>query len=553
MGWNIVRLNLSISSYQRKSRLPGSGSFAVVYRAASSTGCEDYAWKELKHDASPSDANRFRQEVDILSNLNHDNIVKIKYTDLYAPRPYYIMPKARQNLETAIKFDTNRHLNIIRLFSEICKAVEYAHNKGVIHRDLKPQNVLLSQDGEVWVCDFGLATTDSVNHSNLTEINETGGTRAYAAPEQFEKSLRGVDARADVYSLGKILYYLYTKEDPYVIEANNPRLPDQIYSLIRKATESDRESRQSSVAELMQEFRDASNGLVLNEVSSMNRESTGVDTGNYVKLQVTIQNLAKQFKDKININNFDIESIVKKIQRLIWYNRKMLWVGNPPKDPLKMLDPKVVYRLLGLRLERRVTLGSFTVKGQNFEVAGQIDQNERKVSISEQFDPQVQNFTQAHELGHAMLHTQPILHRDRSMNSSLTTLENSPEEYQANKFASYFLMPSKQVLAKFESIFGVTKFTLNSKTVEALTLGKVREFHAEVTGQRELARHLAGTKRYGTRHVNSLADIFGVSIEAMAIRLEELKIVEKGSSIHSHRRKGVKHTFASLMPRFNTV
>ena len=498
----------------------GKGSFSKVYQAVSSDGCSDYAWKELKPDADASDAERFQREVEILSKFNHEHIIGIVFTDLLTPRPYFVMPRARHNLEMLVKFDINRQFDIRKIFNEICEAVIYAHRKGVLHRDLKPQNVLIASDGSVKISDFGLARGFHLHQPGLTKLHETGGTRPYAAPEQFDASLKDVDERADVFSLGKILYYLYTKCDPYLIEGSNLNLPAQVYTIIKKATDGDREVRFKNVEALLKDYMESVPGELFPRVSI-----TKLHPKKYVEVQLEAQKIANDNKAEGFIAKEKIESVATELQRLMWVNRELLWGNSSQDNPLKILDPAVAFDLLGFQLTRPTTLGTFFDDGHKYEVAGQINQRTRLVSISRQFDSQVARFTEAHELGHSLLHKQEILHRDRPVNGSHSISNVCPEEYQANKFASYFLMPKKQIQKKFLAIFGTAEFVINQKNAEALTLNNVDTLLSETRNCRGLARLIAGTTQVGSRRVHSLAELFGVSIEAMAIRLEEVGIV----------------------------
>jgi Zn-dependent peptidase ImmA (M78 family) len=501
--------------------LVGKGNFSEVYQALSSDGSSGFAWKQLKPDADASDSERFRREVEILSKLSHDHIIEIVYTDLLAPQPYFVMPRAKQNLEMAVKFDINRQIDIRIVFKEICEAVIYAHGKGVLHRDLKPQNILITNDGSVKISDFGLARSFHFHQPGLTKINETGGTRPYAAPEQFDASLKDVDERADVFSLGKILYYIYTKCDPYLIESSKPSLPRQVYSIVKKATDGDREMRFHNVEALLKEFMESFAGELFPRVTIPKSRPK-----KYVEVQLEAQSIAKNNKTGGFIAKERIERVATDLQRLMWLNRELLWGNSTQNNPLAILDPTVAFALLGFQLTRPTTLGTFFDDGQQYEVAGQINQSTRVVSISRQFDSQVTRFTEAHELGHSLLHKQKILHRDRPINGSHSTSNVSPEEYQANKFASYFLMPRKQVQKKFLAIFGTAEFEVSRKTAESLMINDVDTLLSETRNRRGLARLIAGATQIGSRRIYSLAELFGVSIEAMAIRLEEIGIVK---------------------------
>src|SRR5438128_7089452 len=103
----------------------------------------------------------------------------------------------------------------VRLMAKVARAIAYAHGKGVLHRDLQPGNILLDENGEPMVSDFGLAKWLNET-SDLTRTLETLGTPGYIAPEQAECRATDLTGAADIYSLGAILFYLLTVRPPFV-------------------------------------------------------------------------------------------------------------------------------------------------------------------------------------------------------------------------------------------------------------------------------------------------------------------------------------------------
>src|SRR4029077_9115632 len=103
----------------------------------------------------------------------------------------------------------------VQTMAKVARAIAYAHDKGVIHRDLQPGNILLDENGEPMVSDFGLAKWLN-EASDLTRSLETLGTPGYIAPEQVEYRAADLTSAADIYSLGAILFYLLTKRPPFV-------------------------------------------------------------------------------------------------------------------------------------------------------------------------------------------------------------------------------------------------------------------------------------------------------------------------------------------------
>lgn len=219
----------------------------------------------------------------------------------------------------------------------------------------------------------------------------------------------------------------------------------------------------------------------------------------------------------------EIEAAATSLLNRMWKERRSLWVDSPPNDPIEIRDPGIALRLVGFDylLEE---VGQYRSEGGVIEVAGLIDRTSKTVRVSTQFAAVVQLFTAAHELGHAVLH--PVhggVHRDRAVDGTRSIRDVS--EYEADKFASYFLMPRKLVRSRFAALFGAEQFALCDDTAFALGGKSLDEIRSRLRARRDLSKLLASTVRYAGRSFASLAEQFGVSVEAMAIRLEELALV----------------------------
>lgn len=225
------------------------------------------------------------------------------------------------------------------------------------------------------------------------------------------------------------------------------------------------------------------------------------------------------------LNNSDIEKIAQDLQNLVWENRDLIWKKDIPADPIQILDSKEILKLINYQLKKVTTLGQYVEEGKSMEIAGIIDQENRIVSISNQFPEETQNFTSAHEIGHALLHEELILHRDRPLNGSNQSNNRDIKETQADKFATFFLMPGKQIMRAFNDLFGMKKFILNNDTLFIMNLKSHSEFRSKFKNQEQLSRFFASTEFFNGRGFESMAKIFNVSIETMAIRLKELNLV----------------------------
>lgn len=236
--------------------------------------------------------------------------------------------------------------------------------------------------------------------------------------------------------------------------------------------------------------------------------------------------ILSKVKSKPYLSNTEIENSAIALQQLLYKNRKLIWKEDKTATPLKMLDPALaLQKVLGYKY---FLMDDIVLADQEdyTNTAGIIDQRDKLVLISKQYSAQTQNFTTAHELGHAMLHSELIMHRDKPLDGSVQSGTRDKEEIQADKFASYFLMPGKQISKEFNTRFLTEKFTINDDSAFNLTKEGAYKLKSDCKNLRGLSRKLATAERYENKSFDSMAKIFNVSNEAMAIRIEELKLVE---------------------------
>ncbi|UBB25693.1 ImmA/IrrE family metallo-endopeptidase [Pseudoxanthomonas japonensis] len=219
----------------------------------------------------------------------------------------------------------------------------------------------------------------------------------------------------------------------------------------------------------------------------------------------------------------EIGRIATALHRRIWNSRKTLWPDMELESPLDMLDPAKVCELLGYGFEEVGSLGKYTERTGNIAVAGMIDRQHRTIKISMEFDPQVRAFTAAHEIGHLLLHADQIrMHRDRGLNG--IGVSRDQIEREADKFAAYFLMPGKLLKQEFERRFFEGRFSLTQETAYALWGDGAAQEENAIKSRRHLSRKLASAINFNGCHFHSLASTFNVTVETMAIRLEELQL-----------------------------
>jgi Zn-dependent peptidase ImmA (M78 family) len=221
----------------------------------------------------------------------------------------------------------------------------------------------------------------------------------------------------------------------------------------------------------------------------------------------------------------DIELAVRSVHRLLWRSRADQ--NDRSVDPVQLLDPAQALRLLGFKVESLDSLGQYRKNGQLIEVAGLLDQRAHKVEISGQFPVPFRRFTCSHELGHAVLHPHlDAVHRDRSLDGS--ELSRDLVEWQADRFATLFLMPARLVREQFTRRFLNVPFALSQDTLFALGREAAMRLR-EKPELREISLLLAYTRNFNGEQFSSLAQHFGVSLTAMAIRLEELGLIQFGN------------------------
>ncbi|MHC4211225.1 MAG: tetratricopeptide repeat protein [Planctomycetota bacterium] len=272
-----------IGHYEIK-RVIASGGMGTVYEAAQDHPHRLVALKVLSRGAaSPQAMKRFRHEVEILGWLRHPNIAQIydagTFDEGEGAQPYFAMElvKGRPLIEycESRKLETRGRLD---LFVKVCDAVQYAHLKGVIHRDLKPDNVLVDDFGEPKVLDFGVAraTGSDLQVTTLrTDIGQLIGTVPYMSPEQVTGDPTELDTRSDVYSLGVVLYELMCgrlphdlrqksipeaarvirEEDPTPLSSINRVFRGDVETIVAKALEKEKDRRYQSPAELAADVR----------------------------------------------------------------------------------------------------------------------------------------------------------------------------------------------------------------------------------------------------------------------------------------------------------
>ncbi len=252
----------------------GRGGMAEVHRGRDLRLGREVAVKVLRQDLArdPSSQVRFRREAQAAASLNHPAIVAVYDTGedrtTTGATPYIVMEYVegetlRDVLRREGRLSPERAMS---LTADICAALDFSHRNGIVHRDVKPGNVMITPQGTVKVMDFGIARAVSDSAATMTSTAAVIGTAQYLSPEQARGE--GVDARSDVYSAGCLLYelatgtppftgdspvavaYQHVREDPRTPSSINPDIPPELDSILLKAMSKNPANRYQSAADM---------------------------------------------------------------------------------------------------------------------------------------------------------------------------------------------------------------------------------------------------------------------------------------------------------------
>jgi serine/threonine-protein kinase len=252
----------------------GRGGMAEVHRGRDLRLGREVAVKVLRSDLArdPSFQVRFRREAQAAASLNHPAIVAVYDTGedrtSTGATPYIVMEYVegetlRDVLRREGPLPPERAMS---LSADICGALDFSHRNGIVHRDVKPGNVMITPQGSVKVMDFGIARAVSDSAATMTSTAAVIGTAQYLSPEQARGE--GVDARSDVYSVGCLLYelvtgappftgdspvavaYQHVREDPKLPSSINPRVPAELDAILLKAMSKNPANRYQSAADM---------------------------------------------------------------------------------------------------------------------------------------------------------------------------------------------------------------------------------------------------------------------------------------------------------------
>jgi eukaryotic-like serine/threonine-protein kinase len=211
----ILPLSEALAQRYHIERELGAGGMAVVYLARDEKHGREVAVKVLRADVAASvGRERFLREIQLAAKLSHPHILPLHDSGEAKGTLYYVMPNVEgRSLRERLGNGPLPIDEAIRVAQDVASALDYAHRHGVVHRDVKPENIML-QDGHALVADFGIGKAVSdADADTLTQVGMSVGTPAYMSPEQAVGE--PVDGRSDVYSLGCVLYEMLVGEPPF--------------------------------------------------------------------------------------------------------------------------------------------------------------------------------------------------------------------------------------------------------------------------------------------------------------------------------------------------
>ncbi len=261
-------------------RLIGEGGMGRVYEARQQNLGRTVAVKVIRVGLiSEKTVRRFEREAEFLAKVQHPGIAQIflvgTYTSDFGEVPFYVMEfiENAKPITNYVHEQNLSHIDRLKLFKQVCDAVSHGHDRGVVHRDLKPGNILIDSNGRPKIIDFGVArSTDSdLQITNMkTDTGQMIGTVQYMAPEQFGDNPDDLDTRVDVYSLGVVLYEILAgvlpydvrrkgiheaarivcEKPPLPLRTQDKTIPSEVSAIVEQCLQKDRRSRYYTAGEL---------------------------------------------------------------------------------------------------------------------------------------------------------------------------------------------------------------------------------------------------------------------------------------------------------------
>ncbi|RQW92745.1 MAG: serine/threonine protein kinase [Geobacter sp.] len=278
-----------ISHYQILEKL-GEGGMGIVYKAQDTKLDRTVALKFLPQHltSDPVERERFVHEAKAASALNHPNITTIHEIDEFEGQMFIVMEYCEgETLKTKVGRGQLAVRSVLDIAIQACEGLAMAHEKGIVHRDIKSDNIMLTPRGQVKIMDFGLAKLKGA--SRLTKTDSTVGTLAYMSPEQIQGE--DVDQRSDIFSFGVALYELLTghlpfegehqaaivysiiNEEPQPIARFNNQVSAKLEDIVSKALAKEKDERYQHIDDLLADVRRERKSLEYMKTSQISKEA----------------------------------------------------------------------------------------------------------------------------------------------------------------------------------------------------------------------------------------------------------------------------------------
>ena len=264
-----------VSGRYRIEAVVGTGGMAVVYRALDLQQNRIVAIKVLrpKYESDMEFVRRFSREAEAAAKMSHENIVNLLDVGIDGDMRYIVMEYVDgRTLKEMIREEGRIHPDVaLRMTIRILAAVDHAHRNGIVHRDIKPQNILVDKRGQVKVADFGIARLKASQTTKIEQNGSAMGSVHYLSPEQAQGEV--ADEQSDLYSVGIVLYEMLTghvpfdgdttvsvalkhvSEEPKSMRSENPQISRALDEVVMRALCKDKERRYQTAAEMAADLR----------------------------------------------------------------------------------------------------------------------------------------------------------------------------------------------------------------------------------------------------------------------------------------------------------
>ena len=264
-----------LSGRYRIEAVVGTGGMAVVYRAQDIETQHIVAIKVLRpeYESDMEFVRRFSREAEAAAKMSHENIVNLLDVGIDQEKRYIVMEYVDgRTLKEMILEEGRIHPDVaLRMTIRILAAVDHAHRNGIVHRDIKPQNILVDRSGEVKVADFGIARLKASDNTRIDADGSALGSVHYLSPEQAQGEV--ADEQSDLYSVGIVLYEMLTghvpfdgettvsvalkhvSEQPKSMRSHNPHISRALDEVVMRALCKDKERRYQTAAEMAADLR----------------------------------------------------------------------------------------------------------------------------------------------------------------------------------------------------------------------------------------------------------------------------------------------------------